>query len=133
MKKILLFILVGFSLSIPTKAYSMSGQKFLKMCEEKKFPHKEYNNLSTHACKFYFKGMRDMELLLTFFPSYMDKEKKGDLSRLVKFQDSCMPDKVNIEQLYLIMIDWLKNNPEKIHLEMIYLYWEAMREAFPCD
>jgi Rap1a immunity proteins len=46
----------------------------------------------------------------------------------------CFPaDGVSAEQARLITVKWLRNNPEKLHVEAGVLVFSAMGEAFPCE
>ena len=45
----------------------------------------------------------------------------------------CIPNTVTIEQGTLIVIKFLNDNPELLHLAATRLITSAMSEAFPCD
>ena len=43
----------------------------------------------------------------------------------------CMPDNIRIEQLRLVVIKYLREHPERLHLSFSQLVAEALRQAFP--
>ena len=43
----------------------------------------------------------------------------------------CMPDNISIEQLRWIVIKYLREHPERLHLSFSQLVAEALRQAFP--
>ena len=44
----------------------------------------------------------------------------------------CPPDKVSIQQLELVVVKWLKENPAKLNYAASSLVLGALNEAFPC-
>jgi hypothetical protein len=44
----------------------------------------------------------------------------------------CIPEKATVSQLIQVVSKYLKENPEKLHLDASYLIIHALREAFPC-
>ena len=60
-------------------------------------------------------------------------ERNADLSGLRKLILACIPNQVDIDQLKLVAIKWLKKNPEKLHKKMYFLYWYIIKESFPCE
>jgi hypothetical protein len=48
-------------------------------------------------------------------------------------REFCEPLGVPIKQEIAILIEYLKDNPAKLHLSIARLYLDAMREAFRCS
>lgn len=44
----------------------------------------------------------------------------------------CFPKKITNGQAYRVVVRYLENNPDKLHLDFMYLASDAMRQAWPC-
>ena len=142
MNKTILLILVCFILTIPTKAYSLSGSDFLELCE-----------VSTATCGYYLMGLFEMNnnRLKTnnyIYDSLKDKiqisEKKEDLrnrnkeivdviKEVQRIYENCKPNEITIEQTRKMMSKFLEKNPEQLHQPMTFLFPDLLNKNFPCD
>ncbi len=45
----------------------------------------------------------------------------------------CLPkDGIEVGQAVRVTVKWLKNHPEKLHLQGDILIWQSLMDAFPC-
>ena len=101
---------------------SMSGQRWMKFCESPE-------PIDSLLCTFYLEGIKDMYELID--DKHIDSFLQAD-GRSIPLLKSCIPKGVDLEQQRLIMIKYLKDNPEKLHYEFSGLYQGKMTTTFPC-
>jgi hypothetical protein len=137
MNKLILSILVCFILFIPTKAYSISGNKWLETCEIKL---KAYP-VGEMVCEYYLFGLADMgkdlerlnteTLKLVQERNPVNEQTLNTLKGFISPQ-LCIPSTVSPEQLKKIMIKWLNENPKELHIPLTLSFLNSMHESFPC-
>lgn len=92
--------------------FSSSGNAFLRVCE-RPLPEKGY--FLEGACKAYIVGVSDgVAMIETDSPPF------------------CFSPDVENNQKYSVVAKYLKNHPEKAHLQTRHFIVEAMVNAFPC-
>lgn len=48
-------------------------------------------------------------------------------------QRQCIPNGVTTGQEVRVFVKWLEAHPEKLHDEAFFLFFDAMKDAFPCE
>ncbi len=99
---------------------SPTGQTLLEVCTEDNF--KEVNE-NAFYCLGYFIGFR--QTADTFTMMY-DKEKLEAIKGAF-----CMPKEVTNQQRIKIVLKYINNHPEQLHLPASFLIITAYSEAFP--
>tara|TARA_B100002003_G_C13985141_1_gene476259 strand:- start:293 stop:751 length:459 start_codon:yes stop_codon:yes gene_type:complete len=134
-KVILGVLAVCFILFIPTKSYSITGNKWLEICQT----NEEW---AFSSCSVYLVGLKDME----YYKNIMNNnilnhmKKRGILNErtvyaiteISKGLDLCIPEGVSPEQLKKVVINWLEKNPGELHEPLTGSFTSSMRETFPC-
>ena len=98
--------------------YSFTGNDFLQKCEG---PYAtEVEKLSSRSfCQGYLHGIQQMHHVVIGLrnvdPIYCEPTVKG-----------------NYDQLQRVAVKWLKNNPERLHIDARVLVTRALIESFPC-
>jgi len=139
MNKLILSILICFILVIPTKAYSISGSKWLEMCKEEE----RFLQDAGLGCTYYLVGLLNMKQfadrnekhMIELFKKEHAEFSEESLNTLRTLRNSvklCVPKEVSPDQLKKIMTQWLEQYPEKLHLSMSYSFFNAMLDTFPC-
>ncbi len=44
----------------------------------------------------------------------------------------CLPEDAKLEQIFFMVIKYIKNNPEKWHLSGVQIVYDALEPTFPC-
>ena len=70
------------------------------------------------ACIFFMKGAQSMHEFYGL----------ADIPNLY-----CLPDGVTVSQAIKVVVKWLNENPDKLHIAAIFAAIAAQSEAFPCD
>ena len=135
MNKLILSILICFILFIPTKSYSITGNKWLEICQT----NEEW---AFTSCSVYLVGLKDMEYYKNIMNNNILKKMKerGILSErnvyaiteISKSLDLCIPEGVSPEQLKKVVINWLEKNPGELHNPLVWSFLASMQENFPC-
>ena len=97
----------------------------------------------SHDCKTYVqwtssRGLPAEEALdgtqcLEYIKGAIDAYGYATVRNLIKPPDSiCMPHGFTGEQAVLIVLKYLDNHPENLHLDAGGLVWVAIHSAFPC-
>jgi hypothetical protein len=119
MKTLLLTILLlsfGQAQAQATSAVFLHGNKLLERCEA----HVNDTNVAKGAaCMGYLEGIDDVHDTFTIWKE-MDKQ-------------WCTPDKINSDQLVRVMVKYLQEHPEQLHLAASSLVPHALHAAFPCE
>ena len=133
--KLILSILVCFILLVPTKSYSMDGNKWLEICQSEEA-------WAIASCTVYLVGFKDMEHYKNIMNNDMLKimKERGILSErnvnaITEISASlnfCLPKEVIPSQLKKVVINWLEKNPGKLHDPLIWSFFASMQENFPC-
>ena len=89
-----------------------TGNDLLAICSEVS------SQLGT-ACMFYIRGITE-----GFF---------GALAATRQSQAFCLPETVTQYQMRDVVMKWLRENPEKRHIDAGFLIIRAMKDAFPCN
>jgi len=92
--------------------FSSSGNDFLRVCEQ---PLSEKGYFLDGACRAYIVGVSDGIAMM---------QKDAPLF--------CVPLDVDNNQKYSVVVKYLKDHPEKTHLQARRLILEATVNAFPC-
>ena len=135
MNKLILSILICFILLVPTKSYSLTGNKWLETCQTEK-------EWAYTFCSVYLVGLQDME----YYKNRMNNnilnhmKKRGILNErtvyaiteISKSLDLCIPEGVSPEQLKKFVINWLEKNPGELHKPLAGSFISSMQETFPC-
>ncbi len=50
----------------------------------------------------------------------------------VGIENVCVPDEVTVGQITKVVVKYLKDHPEKLHLGAGLLTMTALKDAFPC-
>ena len=135
MNKLILSILICFILFIPTKSYSITGNKWLEICQSEEA-------WAIASCTVYLLGFQDMEHYKNILNNNILKRMKerGILSErnvyaiteISKSLYVCLPKEVTPLQLKKVLINWLEKNPGKLHDPLVWSFLDSMRENFPC-
>jgi hypothetical protein len=135
MNKLILSILICFILLVPTKSYSITGNKWLETCQTKE-------EWAFTFCSVYLVGLQDME----YYKNRMNNnilnhmKKRGILNERIvyaiteisKSLDLCIPEGVSAEQLKKVVINWLEKNPGELHQPLTGSFISSIQETFPC-
>ncbi|MFL6437689.1 MAG: Rap1a/Tai family immunity protein [Terriglobales bacterium] len=93
----------------------MDGNRLLQQCDEE----------SRAFCSGYVAAAMDSN---NTFLNSMQATMKQHVSPMY-----CLPkDGIDLGQAVRIIVKWLHNHPEKLHLRGDTLVWESLRDAFPC-
>jgi hypothetical protein len=76
-------------------------------------------------CTGYLNGIGDFDFML----SQIERERGGGKSII---QHICIPEGVSSGQTVRIVVKWLRENPDKLHMPASVLAVAAIRNAFPC-
>lgn len=49
------------------------------------------------------------------------------------FVSICIPDEASLAQLARVVVKWVRDHPEALHLHHFFLTIEAFKDAFPCQ
>jgi len=142
MNKIILLILVCFILTIPTKAYSITGSKWLESCTQKAIGNTP--PWAKLTCVSYLRGLNDMKyemrttynyifkLLKQKYPSETYKTIHKHIEGMHNIEKLCVPKEVGTKQLVKVMIKFFDKYPERLHEQMSSSFISGMIEYFPC-
>jgi len=135
MNKLILSILICFILLVPTKSYSITGNKWLEICQTEE-------EWAQTSCTVYLLGLKDMEHYKNTMNYNILKRMKerGILSERIVYAITeiskslyvCLPEEVTPSQLKKVVINWLEKNPGKLHDPLILSFLASMQENFPC-
>jgi hypothetical protein len=96
----------------------MNGNRLLETCESANSEDKGY-------CAGYVAAAMDAN---NTFLNSMAAEKKTPLPPIY-----CVPeDGIEIGQAVRITVKWMREHPEKLHIEGDILVWQSLRDSFPC-
>lgn len=105
---------IAFLLLSPLPSYALTGNDLLAYCEKK--------NLE-EMCSAYIGGATSGML---FFDTYLQTINK------TKGKNLCVPDELIAIQMQKIVINFLRRNPEKLHLPATSLVLAAVVEKYSC-
>jgi flavodoxin len=135
MKKLILSILICFILLVPTKSYSITGNKWLELCQT----NEEW---AFTSCSVYLVGLKDMEYYKNIMSNNIlnHMKERGILNERIvyaiteisKSLDLCIPEGVTPEQIKKVLINWLEKNPGELHEQLAGSFISSMQETFPC-
>ncbi len=114
--KYLLTIVLLFS-SNQASAIFLTGNELLPKCEE--FVTKTDHYFDSAICQAYIIGITDASIT---FVNWNNMEK-----------DMCLPDNVGSRKLVRVVIKYLQEHPEDLHLSASSLVLNAFIKAFPCE
>ena len=127
------FGLVVFSSSVQ----AFDGNMLMKACNALK---KDTGRQIAHehiTCIGYLRGYVDGQQIATYMAA--DKAKIGEYNRplkdeeLKRHSEYCIPKEAdNAEQLGLVVLRYLENNPKDLHIPAGLLVWAALKDAYPC-
>ena len=104
---VLFAVMVFGSSRVAAQEIPATGEDLLANCEASGKP----------PCMWYIKGLIDGMMT-----------NPGS----VNIQTSCLPDRFNFDQMRRVVVKWLSDHPEKLHLGVAQLVRDALRDAFPC-
>jgi len=103
---------VAQQVSAPSEAdFVSSGNAFLRICQ----PRDEKRAFTRGVCSGYVIGVADGVAMLTADSPYF-----------------CSSANVENGQKYDVVVKYIKEHPEKAHLQTPHLIVDAMIDAFPC-
>lgn len=113
-----------------------NGEYLLKNCSESAnyTPGRSYNvqekdipSLINHGnCVGYINGINSSEIYIY--------QKQRDIAQNIKFTFPryCLPNNISMHQQILVLLKYLKENPQFLHEPAINLVLNAFSESFPC-
>jgi hypothetical protein len=132
-----------------------SGNAFLAQCDESNphwiALHWDAANKATqlNVCSIWLTGFRQgIEMLQQLRPfkapstaetkaakgydEYLEKQFGIKPDLVFKSENVCIPDDVTNDQLRLVFIRWMKDNPTKLMQHGAFLAYAALQSAYPC-
>lgn len=105
-------ITLWLTLSVSMGSYGLTGNEMLRKCDL------DNPTFMSGVCSGYIYGANEMQLLFSLMdapPFY------------------CQPAGVDNGQRDRIVIKYMKENPEVLHMPFLNIIVKALMEAFPCD
>jgi hypothetical protein len=118
--------------AFPASQLSDSGNDFLSECSTLDKEASSLTNvemLKNLSCVFYIRGLMDGT-------TYEDARILAESSVKLKLPayPFCLPaESVQFLQLGRVVLKYIRDNPEKAHLQTSVLVFAAVRNAFPCS
>ncbi len=108
-------------LSSSTAQSEATGNRLLRACSEtiKYLEAREYNDLDFGYCVGYLTGLQGMEWFTRVVLEQQDKL-------------FCIPAGVGAEQRVRVVVQYLEEHPERLHLPAAGEVAIALNKAFPC-
>ncbi len=84
-------------------------------------------------CAAYIKGFVEGHDTMAILLATRQYGGKAANSKMETFRLFCYPETVAVQQLTRVVIRYLEQHPETLHLPPVLTVTEALREAFPCQ
>ena len=124
---------------LAAKEYPLSsGSGLLSACK-KDVARTEGATLSNYdkarglMCAAYIKGFVEGHDTIAILLATRQYGRKPANSKMDTFRLFCYPETVAVQQLTRVVIRYLEQHPETLHLHPVRTVTEALREAFPCQ
>lgn len=150
-------LVVAFTLAIPalgqqkeaSQAIWESGNVFLRQCDDNNADFAQLSarekQVSILVCDFWVEGIRQgIEMVQQERPATpvspaVQKENKAYVEDLKKegieplyTHSMCIPNDVTVDQLRLVVLQWMKANPTKLDQHGALLTYAALSGTYPC-
>ena len=152
---------LAFTLTIPafgqqnqdSKAFWETGNSFLDRCDENNVDFAQLSTKDkqtwTFVCDFWIQGIRQgIEMTQQIRPEppppspvaqRLDQAKEENFKKLgfdpafsIPSSNMCIPEDVTINQLRLVVVQWMKANPTKLGQHGSWLTFAALTNTYAC-
>jgi len=106
-----------------SKTIGLDGNELLNFCTEAIKESGIKDTFKEAYCGGYIAGYYESN---TMYQTFRDEPNVSEMLSI------CVPKGVLLGQLILVVVNYLKNHPEKLHLDRRILVQVALKEAFPC-
>jgi hypothetical protein len=132
-----IYVIVLAMMFFPREGFSMTGEQLIDYCQSLEKDISD-NSTKTLVCLAYVSGIthaiNNVLTVTDYAITLEEKEKRGVVGLKSLKNVFCRKiDDVTIKQLALILIKYLKNKPEVLHLGVSGPLSDVLRKKFPCE